>query len=164
MKAFSGPTRIAFLVFFITHIPITLFIDSQALLPEWLFPEPLKDLLDTYVSVTGDPLMARPTFGGLWFQSLIACELRIQLPFSFVAVRKLLSKDAVWQDWFRSACLVYAAHTVTTMVPIITVLLANPETGTAQKTMTFAIYFPWTFFPAWLLFLAAKDSSKTKTD
>jgi hypothetical protein len=164
MKAFTGATRMAFLIFFGSHIPISIFVDSQALLPEWLYPSFLKDLLDFYAGFVQDPLMTRPDFGGPWFHALIACELRIQLPFFFVAVRQLLGDtSASWPDWFRTACLVYGSHTCTTMVPILTVLMKNPESSTEQKCMALAVYLPYLIFPLWLLVLAANNVQKSKT-
>lgn len=165
MKAFTGATRMAFLIFFCSHIPITIFIDSQALFPEWLFPTFLKDLIDFYAGFVQDPLMGRPSFGGLWFQSLVACELQIQLFFFFVAIRQLLlGGSSSWPDWFRSACLVYGSHTCTSMVPILTVLLTNPESNVTQKCMALAVYLPYLLFPAWLLVLAlASDVKKSRT-
>ena len=71
MKPFTGATRTAFLIFFISHVPITFLVDSQALLPSWLYPQAIRELLDFYVSFVNDPLMARPTFAGPWFQSFV---------------------------------------------------------------------------------------------
>jgi hypothetical protein len=169
MKAFTGATRMVFLIFFCSHIPITIFIDSQALFPEWLYPTFLKDLIDFYAGFVQDPLMSRPLFGGLWFQSLVACELQIQLFFFVVAIRQLLlvgGSLSHWPDWFRSTCLVYASHTCTTMVPILTVLLTNPESSATQKCMALAVYLPYLLVPAWLLVLALAsdvDVKKSKT-
>jgi hypothetical protein len=163
MKAFTGATRKAFLIFFASHIPISMFVDSQALLPEWLFPTFLKDLLDFYAGFVQDPLMMRPKFGGPWFQAVIACELQIQIPFFCVAVRQLLGDASSWPDWFRTACLVYGSHTSTTMVPILTVIMANPDSNATQKCMALAVYLPYLIFPLWLLVLAAKNVQKPKT-
>lgn len=117
MKPFTGATRTAFLIFFLSHIPITIFVDSQALLPAWLYPQAVQDLLDFYVSFVNDPLMARPIFAGPWFQSFVLGEFLFQLPFFCLAVRMMLSSQLLtWPDWFRTACIIYGTHTSTTLI------------------------------------------------
>ena len=163
MKPFTGATRTAFLIFFSSHIPITLFVDSQALLPSWLYPQAVRDLLDFYVSFVNDPLMARPTFAGPWFQSFVASELLFQLPFFCLAVRMMLSSTTFWPDWFRTACIMYGTHTVTTLIPILAQVVFNPESTTIEKLMTVSVYLPYLIFPAWLTVLAVMDTLCTNT-
>lgn len=159
MKAFTGATRMAFLIFFVSHIPITLFVDSQALLPASWHPQAVKDLLDMYVDFCQDPLMARPTFAGPWFQSFVVGELLFQLPFFIVAVRMLRNGQSTWPDWFRTACIVYGSHTSTTLIPILATVITYPETTVLHKVMTAAVYAPYAFFPLWLTILAAMDTT-----
>lgn len=51
MWALTGKTRIAFLLFFASHILITLLIDGQAFFSRSRFyPQPLQDVVDWYAS------------------------------------------------------------------------------------------------------------------
>ena len=83
----TGGTRVAFLCFFASHIPITLFIDGQAALPHYIYPRIVQDLLDWYTGTFKDHLMSRPH--DLWFTSIVTCELIFQVPFFFYAVYAL---------------------------------------------------------------------------
>lgn len=163
MKAFTGATRTAFLVFFASHIPITLMIDCQALLPEALYPQTLRNLLDLYANFVQDPLMTRPTFAGPWFQSFVIGELLFQLPFFITAVRMMRCEKQTWPDWFRTACLIYGAHTATTLIPILAIIIFNPESTVLHKFMALSVYLPYLLFPLWLTLLAAMDNTKTTT-
>lgn len=62
------------LFFFISHIPATLLMDLQAVVPPALVPAPLRSLRLWYVSATGDPLMREPF--APWFAALIYVEVR----------------------------------------------------------------------------------------
>lgn len=166
MKAFTGATRTAFLIFFSSHIPITLLVDSQALLPSSLYPQAVKDLLDFYVNLVNDPLMARPLFAGPWFQSFVVGELLFQLPFFCLAIRMMLNGQSTWPDWFRTACIIYGSHTSTTLIPILATVIMNPEASISNKLVCVSVYLPYIIFPAWLMVLAARDAptmNKRKT-
>ncbi|CAB1348314.1 unnamed protein product [Coregonus sp. 'balchen'] len=58
--------EIIFFFYFASHIPITLFIDLQALLPAQLYPQQLKDLLRWYGAEFRDPMMLDPP---TWFKT-----------------------------------------------------------------------------------------------
>ena len=77
----SETFRTVVLVFLGTHIPATLMMDSQALLPPAIVPGFMKSLLDFHVRTNHDPLMAAPP---AWFKSFILFELLFQLPFFFI--------------------------------------------------------------------------------
>ncbi|KAJ1676689.1 Transmembrane protein 97, partial [Spiromyces aspiralis] len=68
-----------FLVFFATHIPISLLIDWHPLAPPHLIPAPLRainsiltDKLKDPMMVLGDPLRGD---GLIWFRSFVAGEM-----------------------------------------------------------------------------------------
>ena len=70
--------------YFLTHVPVTVLVDSQAVLPAtgWV-PAVAREALQSYVDWSQDPLMdpanrARPDT--TWFRALIVCELMLQLP------------------------------------------------------------------------------------
>jgi hypothetical protein len=165
MKPLTGATRTAFLIFFISHVPITFLVDSQALLPSWLYPQAIRELLDFYVNFVNDPLMARPAFAGPWFQSFVVGELLFQLPFFCLAVRMMLSstRTTFWPDWFRTACIIYGTHTSTTLIPILAQVIFNPDSNTVEKLMTVSVYLPYLIFPVWLTVLAVMDTSTNTT-
>ena len=123
MKEISGSTRKAFLVYFLSHVPITLLIDSQGLLGPY-YPKFLTDVVAWYCGLFGDILMKNaPSTEYAWFSSLICCEILFQLPFFFVAIKFIMaggcyssaneSSDAKKRDypeWFRMACIIYGVH------------------------------------------------------
>jgi hypothetical protein len=63
MLTLQGNTRIAFLLFFASHIPITLLIDGQAFFRRSLYPQAFQDVVDWYAAtfkvrdVCGDIIM-----------------------------------------------------------------------------------------------------------
>ncbi|KAF5901990.1 sigma intracellular receptor 2, partial [Clarias magur] len=73
---------IVFFLYFASHVPITLFIDLQALLPEHVYPRALRDVMHWYAADFKDPMMMAPP---AWFKSFIFCEALVQLPFFPIA-------------------------------------------------------------------------------
>ena len=161
MKVIQGSLRSAFLIFFISHIPITVLIDGQGVLAP-MYPQPLKDVVSWYTSCFGDVLIKRaPSMETVWFSSVICCELLFQLPFFFLATRILwkypirrsslsvanaspspsskfqsLSDNESYPTWFRTMCLMYGSHVATTLVPILATFVMSEDMSTIQKVMT----------------------------
>lgn len=152
MKVIQGGPRIAFLLFFLSHIPITLLIDGQGLLSSW-YPQLLRDVVQWYSQCFGDVLMSHaPSMDTAWFSSIILVELLFQLPFFFVAswmlwehpgdggskIQHLQSCAAAdnYPDWFRTASLIYGSHVTTTLVPILGTFVTSPEMSLGQKVAT----------------------------
>lgn len=169
MKTLTGNTRVAFLLFFLSHIPATLLIDSQALFPH-LYPKILKDVLKWYTDIFNDDLMRGPH--DTWFKAIVGGELLMQLPFFFFAVYALLNTHKVdGKGWFRSACMIYGAHTATTLIPILACHIFNPNASSLEKIMVVSIYLPYLLFPLWLVYICVisenifghAESSKSKT-
>ena len=50
MLTLQGNTRIAFLIFFASHIPITLLVDGQAFFSRSFYPQVLQDVVDLYAA------------------------------------------------------------------------------------------------------------------
>lgn len=166
MRVLQGSTRIAFLAFFISHIPITILIDGQGALSQF-YPQLLLDLVAWYSNLFGDVLMeGSARSDNVWFSSVVYCELLFQLPFFFVASKMLLSYSSTIHDtpssamsnnkdcnrdaraivqeypsWFRSACMIYGAHVSTTLVPILATFVTSHEMTTLQKCSTIARMF-----------------------
>nr|XP_056721021.1 sigma intracellular receptor 2 [Euleptes europaea] len=141
-----------FALFFLSHVPVTLLLDAQALGAR-LHPHALTELVEWYTTSFKDPLMAqRPA----WFKSFIYCEVFLQLPFFLVAVY------AFWKGnckWIRIPAIIYAAHVATTMVPILAHFLfhdfsdskpAGPQTW-HERLWLVSIYIPYLLIPILLL-------------
>jgi hypothetical protein len=157
MNALTGSTRISFLFFFISHVPATVLLDGQGSFLPIPYPRPLVDFVDWYAVTLNDPLfLAKPTW--LWLSAFLTGELCLQLPYFFVAIHMLISKKGtdIYPEWFRLASLIYGAHTATTLVPILQILLTNPDATPFQRLFLSTIYFPYLVFPVWLIYLCAK--------
>ncbi|XP_062873121.1 sigma intracellular receptor 2 [Trichomycterus rosablanca] len=169
--------ELIFFIYFASHIPITLFIDLQALLPEHVYPQPLKDLLTWYAAEFKDPMVLDPP---VWFRSFIFCEALVQLPFFPVAAYAFLKGSC---RWIRTPAIIYSTHVATTLIPILGhILLHNfplvphpgPQTSHERWALVF-VYAPYLLIPIMLLFTmlfsseysssaspSAKTSSKAK--
>ncbi|XP_071848942.1 sigma intracellular receptor 2-like [Apostichopus japonicus] len=98
-----------FFLYFLTHIPVTVFINSQALLPVWIYPQMAQDVVNWY-SRTFKDAMVRD--GDAWYRSSIVVELLFQLPFFFVASYAFCKGG---QRWIRIPAIVYSSHVITTV-------------------------------------------------
>ncbi|XP_064618496.1 sigma intracellular receptor 2-like [Lineus longissimus] len=102
-----------FAIYFITHIPIAIFFDSQMLLPSWLYPEVARNTVLWYSKEYKDPMVVAAP---VWFKSFIVCEITMQLPFFFFGAYAFVKGGC---RWIRTPLLIYASHVVTTMLPIM---------------------------------------------
>lgn len=101
-----------FFIFFLSHIPITIFVDFQSLLGSF-YPETLKNAVRTlWIEPFGDRLLEISPY---WFKSFIFCEI-IQLFYFIFIVFQWIRRD--WEQC-RSLSLIYASHVCTTMVAIL---------------------------------------------
>uniref|UniRef100_A0A7S4AC64 EXPERA domain-containing protein n=1 Tax=Pseudo-nitzschia australis TaxID=44445 RepID=A0A7S4AC64_9STRA len=173
MKVIEGSTRLAFLGFFLSHIPITLLVDSQGLFGPY-YPKALTGITAWYCNLSGDVLMKNaPSTEYAWFSSVIGCEILFQVPFFVAAIKMImagrsnnrnessqsqLQLQQIYPEWFRIACIIYGSHVSTTLVPIIATFIASREMTIGQKCATIAIYSPYLLFPVTLMWLAAKES------
>jgi hypothetical protein len=155
MAGLTGATRLAFLAFFTSHIPATLMIDLQALLPASFYPQTLKDLLKWYTITFKDSIMTPPY--DIWLSSVFGAEMIFQLPFFFVAVYALLYPERIdgsGSGWFKPLCLVYGSHVATTLLPLLAVHATNPDADYIEKAFLILIYLPYLIFPLWLIIIA----------
>uniref|UniRef100_A0A6U4K9D7 EXPERA domain-containing protein n=1 Tax=Phaeomonas parva TaxID=124430 RepID=A0A6U4K9D7_9STRA len=143
------PLRCVFLVYFATHVPVTLCIDAQPLLASLgvAYPEALQALLRWHCAANDDFLMRSAP---AWFLSLLAVEIVAQLPFFFVALYGLAQRRA----WVRAPLIAYGAHVATTLVPILGAFLAAPVgdgdgsfRSEAKRWVLIAIYAPYFLVP-----------------
>ena len=104
-----------FYYFFVMHAVVTPIMDLQSLLPSAVYPGFLRSLHQWYLDFSGDPFMSRVP---LWFASFLGAEALLQMPFFVWAIKRLARGErlGVWG-------VVYGAHTVTTMIPILAHLI-----------------------------------------
>ncbi|XP_023700691.1 sigma intracellular receptor 2 [Paramormyrops kingsleyae] len=150
---FTRVLEAIFFLYFASHIPITLFIDLQALLPAQLYPQPLTDLLKWYAAEFKDPMMLDPP---IWFKSFVFCEALLQMPFFPIAAYAFLKGSC---RWIRTPAIIYSTHVATTLIPILAYILFNqfpnsphPGPKTSRERLTLmAIYSPYLIIPLMLL-------------
>ncbi|KXZ55009.1 hypothetical protein GPECTOR_3g172 [Gonium pectorale] len=143
MGALTSVLDVIFLAFFIIHIPTTLLVDSQSVFPAEYYPPWAKEALKWHIEMNGDHLVSKnPT----WFVSLVWGEVLYQLPFFFVASYAFIKR----RNWIRVPSIIYGAHVVTTMIPILTDILFGPDSGPKRHTLA-AIYVPYLIVPLLLL-------------
>ena len=126
-------------MYFITHIPISISLDFQALFGDF-YSQGFKDINTYYVKTYNDPLMATTP---IWFKSFIACEVIFQLPFFFIASYALLYE----QKWIRIPMIIYGTHVSTTLVPILAEFLFSKTNTTTEKAILFSFYLPYFIIP-----------------
>ncbi|KAI8055728.1 transmembrane protein 6/97, partial [Syncephalis plumigaleata] len=155
--------------YFLSHIPASLLIDTQVVLPPSWIPSFLSELRAWYAYTTGDPFM-RPdqpagAFDFVWFRGMVVCELCFQLPLMLLAVQifcpwtKQASANASTaypvrvrnlRRW-RVPLLAFGVHTATTLVPILAELYAwptvNSSTTADAAALLYSFYVPYLLGP-----------------
>ena len=132
--------RRIFIAYFATHVPATILIDSQAIVPDKYVPSFAKSLLQFHIKQNDDFLMLEQP---LWLKSFIVFEVLVQLPLFFVLLRKLRKRE---ENNIRLLGIGYSCHVMTTMVPILS------EIYWRGSFVLFMIYFPYFFVPLMLLY------------
>ena len=174
--ALSGPApgvfELASWAFFASHVPITLLVDAQAVLPRALYEWGPRRALELYVGWSRDPLMRLPA--AAWFRAIICAELALQLPFFVVALFALRgafdaraappSRGLSSPAWLLTAAIAYGAHVATTMVPILATFALHSERGpnaitAGHRAALVAIYSPYLVMPLAVLWRAAAVST-----
>lgn len=135
--------RKVYIAYFATHVPATILIDSQAIVPEKYVPSFARQLLKFHIKQNDDFLMLEQP---MWLKSFIVCEVLVQLPMFYVLLRKLLRKEETNIRWMGVG---YSSHVMTTMVPILT------EIYRRGSLTLFMIYFPYFFVPLLLFYSLA---------
>ncbi|NXA50896.1 SGMR2 protein, partial [Nothocercus julius] len=156
--AMAAPTRLLeclFALYFLSHIPITLMIDLQPLLPAaGIYPESLTELLQWYAVTFRDPMMMQPPE---WFKSFIFCEAFLQLPFFPIAAYAFLKGGC---KWIRTPAIIYSSHVATTLLAILAHILfhdfstsehSGPQTQ-RERLILLSIYAPYLLIPLLILF------------
>ncbi|XP_071621031.1 sigma intracellular receptor 2 [Heliangelus exortis] len=141
-------------LYFLSHIPITLLIDLQPLLPAGIYPQGLTEALQWYGAAFRDPMMLQPPE---WFQAFMYSEAFLQLPFFPVAAYAFLKGGC---RWIRTPAIIYSTHVATTLFAILAHILfydfsksehPGPETQ-RERLVLLSIYSPYLLIPLLLLF------------
>jgi hypothetical protein len=119
----EGWFRWLLLAFFVTHIPITIVLDSQVVFPQELYPQFAQDLFTFYTDNFPDFLFKNCRTLYPYVRWIGACEVFFQLPFFFFAVYALWNK----REWIRTPAIIYCTHVPTTVIPAVADFLQNPE-------------------------------------
>ena len=172
----AGAFELASWAFFASHVPITLLVDGQAVLPRALFAWGPRRALEWFLEWSRDPLMRVATASPAspataWFRAIVCAELALQVPFFAVALAALtgtfderaappgrgLSSPA----WLRTAAVAYGAHVATTMIPILAQIALFEERNFTERhrVALVAVYLPYLIMPLLVLWRAAAVSA-----
>lgn len=129
--------------------------------PRFLFQ--FRNLLQWYAEEFRDPLVQDPPE---WFKSFVFCELVFQLPFFPIAAYAFFKGSC---RWIRTPAIIYSAHTMTTVIPILSTLLfedfssvgagfqaQGPET-LAERLVLVSVYAPYLLIPLILLLFMLRN-------
>lgn len=133
-----------FLIYFITHIPITISLDLQVIFGDF-YPNFLKNLQNWYIETYKDRLIeAKP----LWFRSFIWAEFIFQMPFFFIAIYCIVYE----KNWIRIPSIIYGVHVATTVWPILAEIIFSNSNTQLETIVLLSFYTPYFLIP---LILAA---------
>lgn len=158
--------RVVLMIFFATHIPITLLIDMQAIFGSF-YPSHIREFFLWYGEAFNDPLMSPMKGGGdqnkAWLHSFIWSESLFQLPFFFYAVHSLNNRAALKDIQFLVWSLVYGVHVSTTVMPIMATFLVSNEVNAKEMCILVSIYAPYLLLPLSLATYSARELLSTRS-
>lgn len=136
------------------HVPITLLLDLQVVLPCKLYPIEFRNLFTWHPKDFKDPLLQMPP---TWFKPF--SQALFQLP-CFPSVACAFVKGGC--KWTSTPAIFYSVHTVTILIPVLSIFLsedfskANGFKGPGPQTfrvwlILISIYAPYFFIPGMLL-------------
>ncbi|KAI6074465.1 Transmembrane protein 97 [Aix galericulata] len=144
-----------FALYFVSHVPISLLIDLQPLLPAaHLYPRSLTELLEWYAVTFRDPMMMQPPE---WFKAFMYCEAFLQMPFFPIAAYAFIKGGC---KWIRTPAIIYSTHVATSLVAILAHILFHdfsksehlgPRTQ-QERLILLSIYIPYLLIPLLILF------------
>lgn len=153
MKSMNETSRLIFLGFFLSHIPITLIMDGQASLLNLPYPQAVTDMSVWYANTLNDPNFLNGY--DLWFQCYITTELYVQLPYFFIASYMLYKRS--YPEWFRVMSLIYAAQSITAIIPVLAEAWFNPNATLSERIVLVSVYLPYLLVPLWFLRVLLRD-------
>eukprot|EP00884_Botryococcus_braunii_P018576 jgi/Botrbrau1/5401/Bobra.182_1s0005.1 len=136
---YRRPADLITVIFLVLHIPITIFIDSQSVVPSSWYPELPKQVINSYLSKFKDPLLVIPPEP--WFGSLVYLELTFQLPFFLLGIYGF----AFGKKWIQKPAIVYGISTATTVVPCLAQIWLAP--GPQARIPLTLFYLPYLLMP-----------------
>lgn len=94
------PLDVLYLAYFTIHLFASLAIDAQLTYPpssQRLFPEPLRKVLQDYLTTSSDPFLLAAERGSsdhVWFRVLLVSETVFQIPCFVVSIWGLLNGES----------------------------------------------------------------------
>ncbi|KAJ1561540.1 hypothetical protein HK405_003604 [Cladochytrium tenue] len=148
-----------FALFFLSHIPVTLLIGTQSLLPASFFPAGLRGGVAWWAQASGDPWLSAIAAGRslpAWWVGVTFVEVAFQLPwFVWYVVRHFSGSSASSSSASpaaRAAVIVYCVECMTSLVPILAELvIGQPQLTDFQRVTVIGAYLPFFVAPAILL-------------
>ncbi|XP_005092164.1 sigma intracellular receptor 2 [Aplysia californica] len=152
-----------FCFYFVSHIPIVLLVDLQALLPEEYFPKSVVAMKDDYCREFRDPMLMDPPG---WYQSLILCTVFIKLPFTVFALYGYL-KGARQCPWLRIPSILYGCHVATMLIPVFGHTLTHDFSkgkfpgprNMHERLVLIGMFSPHLLLPLWIMLDALFSSA-----
>lgn len=162
-----------FLIWWLVHIPITLFVDLQGILASY-YPTAIRNLGLWWEEVSGDPYMYAGARGEMsWFRSFLFAEATFQLPCFFLFIYGIYnsgflefggigfgmfyltnrpSAPTTERAWIDALSLIYAGHVCTTVYTIYFDLFTTKGTwdslSTVQQMILLGAYTPYFVVPS----------------
>jgi hypothetical protein len=127
----------------------------RAVIPHEWYPQAVLKVVDDYANSLGDDLVRGVPD---WFAGLVWLELIVQIPMIIFLLWAYHKKSNV----LRPTVLVYAAHVLTTMVPIF--FHFNSSLKAPHKWCVMSIYLPWAVMPTVMALRVLLVSEQKKLD
>ncbi|KAH9479542.1 Sigma intracellular receptor 2 [Psilocybe cubensis] len=125
----ARPLDLVYFIFFAVHLFASIVLDLQYLYPPQYVPRLFRLALDSYVSMSRDPLIGGVFNlygdGGhlIWFKTFLALEAVFQVPVFILGLRALYSGS----QRIYPLLVIYGASSATTTLACVAVVLQTPE-------------------------------------
>ncbi|EGP85094.1 unnamed protein product [Zymoseptoria tritici ST99CH_1A5] len=133
---FSRKRDLAYLAFFIIHIPTILCVDIVPFYPDAYTPAFLNDLRSWYIATYNDRLFTHPP---AWFDLYLLIEMLYHLPLSIWAIPALLRDDPL----VPLHLLVFALEAAITTATCLAEMLSWEDFREEQKVALGWLYGPY---------------------
>ncbi|KAJ5081331.1 hypothetical protein NUU61_009595 [Penicillium alfredii] len=133
----SRKRDLAYLAFFMTHLPIVYLIDTAPLQPAIVRTDFSQQLRDFYVATYHDKFFSEPI--PVWFNVFIWLEVLYHVPLSLWAIRGLLRDHPMVPVHL----LVFGVEALITSLTCLVVVWSWPDRSVAQKQQLTTLYGPY---------------------
>ncbi len=139
--------------YFLLHIPLTLFVDSQAVFPREHYPQVFRQMLDDWIRDYDDQLMKSPP---AFIKAYVALALFTHIPFFLVATVAFIKGH----NYIRLPTIIYGISTATTVVASIAEAWVrfSPHTPMTTRYACLSVYALWMVIPLLLVVRAWNDN------